>query len=104
VAIRETRATSLPQTFLPPHHGNSDGESYSYNRNGNLASHGERSFTWDTDNKPTAINRTGVGTTTFAYSGDGARVMKVELGRPRPMAARGKGGWDTASRAGRVPG
>ncbi len=55
----------------------SDGKSYAYDCNGNLLSDGERTFTWDADNRPTAIARAGVGTTTFTYSGDGARVKKV---------------------------
>ena len=49
-------------------------------------SDGDRTFAWDADNpsrasgsndKPASITRTGVGTTTFAYSGEGARVKKV---------------------------
>ena len=42
-----------------------------------MVSDGDRTFTWDADNKPVSITRTGVGTTTFTYSGDGARVKKV---------------------------
>jgi YD repeat-containing protein len=54
----------------------SDGKSYSYDCNGNTVSDGERTFTWDADNKPVRISRTGVGTTRLAYSGDGVRVSK----------------------------
>ncbi len=54
----------------------SDGKSYSYDCNGNLVADGDRTLTWDADNKPVSITRTGVGTTTFVYSGDGARVKK----------------------------
>jgi RHS repeat-associated protein len=54
----------------------SDGKSYTYDCNGNMIADGDRTFFWDADNKPAAITRTGVGTTTFAYSGDGARVKK----------------------------
>ena len=57
----------------------SDGKSYSYDCNGNLLEDGERAYDWDADNKPVAITRVGVGTTTFAYSGDGARVKKAGL-------------------------
>jgi YD repeat-containing protein len=43
---------------------------------GNMLTDGERAFTWDADNKPTAITQTGGGTTYFSYTGDGARVKK----------------------------
>ena len=42
-----------------------------------MTADGDRTLTWNADNKPISITRTGVGTTTFAYSGDGARVKKV---------------------------
>ena len=38
---------------------------------------GQRTFTWDADNKPVGITRIGVGTMSFAYSGDGARLKKI---------------------------
>jgi RHS repeat-associated protein len=52
-----------------------------YDCNGNLFEESQgttvvRSFVWDADNKPVSIIRSG-STTTFAYSGDGARVQKV---------------------------
>jgi RHS repeat-associated protein len=56
----------------------SDGTSYSYDCNGNLiAEQGPtaRSIVWDADNKPVSVTHSGA-TTTFAYSGDGARVRK----------------------------
>ncbi len=59
----------------------SDGKTYSYDCNGNLLSDGERTFTWDPDNKPVSITRAGVGATTFAYSGEGARVKKEGAGK-----------------------
>ncbi len=57
----------------------SDGKSYSYDCNGNMLADGERTFTWDADNKPVSITRTGLGTTTFSYTGDGGRVKKQGL-------------------------
>jgi hypothetical protein len=42
-----------------------------------MVSDGERTITWDADNKPVSITRSGVGTTEFGYSGDGARVKKI---------------------------
>ncbi len=53
----------------------SDGKSYSYDCNGNLLSDRERTFAWDADNKPVSITQGG-DVTTFAYSGDGARMKK----------------------------
>ncbi len=72
-------ATAQTCSRLMPHAvtSTSDGKSYTYDCNGNMLSDGERTLTWDADNKPVSITRTGVGTTTFAYSGDGARVKKV---------------------------
>ncbi len=72
-------ATAQTCNRLMPHAvtSTSDGKSYTYDCNGNMLSDGERTLTWDADNKPVAITRTGVGTTTFAYSGDGARVKKA---------------------------
>ena len=72
-------ATAQTCGRLMPHAvtSTSDGKSYSYDCNGNMVSDGDRTFTWDADNKPVGITRTGVGTTTFAYSGEGARVKKI---------------------------
>jgi YD repeat-containing protein len=53
----------------------SDGKTYTYDCNGNMLSDGTRTLTWDADNKPVSI-LSGGSTTTFAYSGDGARVRK----------------------------
>ncbi len=58
----------------------SDGKTYTYDCNGNMLSDWERTFTWDADNRPVSITQTGVGTTTFAYSGTGARVKKASPG------------------------
>ncbi len=73
-------ATSQTCGRLMPHAvtATSDEKSYSYDCNGNMLSDGERTFTWDADNKPVAITRDGAATT-FLYSGDGARVKKVGL-------------------------
>ncbi len=54
----------------------SDGKSYRYDCNGNMVADNERALFWDSDNRPAAITRVGSGTTTFTYSGDGARLKK----------------------------
>jgi RHS repeat-associated protein len=75
-------ATTRTCNRLMPHAvtGTTDGnvtKTYTYDCNGNLTADGERTLTWDADNKPVSITKTGVGTTTFAYSGEGTRVKKV---------------------------
>jgi RHS repeat-associated protein len=72
-------ATGQTCNRLMPHAvtGTSDGKTYTYDCNGNLLADGQRTLTWDADNRPVSITLTGVGTTTLAYSGDGARVKKV---------------------------
>lgn len=60
--------------------GVSDGTAtrpYTYDCNGNLVSDGQRTLVWNADDRPASVTRAGVGTTTFAYDGDGTRVKKV---------------------------
>lgn len=49
----------------------------SYDCNGNLLGDGERTFVWDHDDRPTAITHVALGTTTFVYGPDGARLRKA---------------------------
>ncbi len=76
-------ATGQTCNRLMPHAvtSTSDGKTYTYDCNGNLLADGERTVTWDADNKPVSITRAGVGATTFAYSGEGARVKKEGAGK-----------------------
>ncbi len=58
----------------------SDGKTYAYDCNGNMLADGERTFTWDAENRPVSITQGG-DVTTFGYSGDGARVKKASPGQ-----------------------
>ncbi len=66
----------------------SDAKRLAYDCNGNMvaettATEIERTITWDAENKPVSITRTHAGittTTTFTYSGDGARVKREVSG------------------------
>ncbi|HEY3359570.1 MAG TPA: FG-GAP-like repeat-containing protein [Polyangia bacterium] len=49
--------------------------SYAYDANGNMVSGAGRTITWDGDNRPSQI-----GTTTFGYDADGARLKKTTGG------------------------
>ena len=53
---------------------------YTYDNNGNMLTRGSANITWDAENRPLTIT-TANGTTTFAYDGDGNRVMKTEGGQ-----------------------
>lgn len=54
----------------------SDGQSYTYDANGNMLSDGTRTITWDYDNRPASIT-VGGATTSFVYDGMGNRVKKI---------------------------
>jgi len=53
----------------------SSGKTYSYDANGNMATGGGRTFTWDIDNRVTSVS-IGGSTTTMEYDHTGMRVKK----------------------------
>jgi RHS repeat-associated protein len=56
-----------------------DGQSYTWDNNGNLLSDGSRTFTYDTENRLTSVV-SGAVTTTFEYNGDGDRYAQTVNG------------------------
>jgi RHS repeat-associated protein len=53
-----------------------DGRTYTYDKNGNMENDGVRLISYDYDNMPISMTKSGV-TTTFMYDGNGARVKKI---------------------------
>jgi RHS repeat-associated protein len=56
-----------------------DGQSYTWDNNGNLLSDGSRTFTYDTENRLTSVVSGGI-TSTFKYNGDGDRYAQTVNG------------------------
>jgi RHS repeat-associated protein len=56
-----------------------NGQSYTYDNNGNLLNDGSRTFTYDTENRLTSVV-SGAVTTTFEYNGDGDRYAQTVNG------------------------
>jgi RHS repeat-associated protein len=54
----------------------SDGNTYTYDANGNMTSDGQRTITYNYDNMPESITLSGV-TANFVYDGNGKRVKKI---------------------------
>jgi YD repeat-containing protein len=53
--------------------------SYTYDNNGNTLTGNGRTLSYDFENRPTSITRSGV-TATMVYDGDGGRVKKTVSG------------------------
>lgn len=72
--------TYAETNYANPHAPTSvNGVTYTYDNNGNLSYDGTYTYTWDYQNRLTAVG-TGSGTTTYAYDHMGNRVKKVEGG------------------------
>jgi RHS repeat-associated protein len=56
-----------------------DGQSYTWDNNGNLLNDGSRTFTYDTENRLTSVVSGGI-TSTFKYNGDGDRYAETVNG------------------------
>ncbi|OQW62878.1 MAG: hypothetical protein BVN28_04805, partial [Nitrospira sp. ST-bin4] len=52
------------------------GNTYTYDKNGNMVTGAGRTYTWNLENKPLTTVQGGT-TTTFVYDGDGGRVKKI---------------------------
>ena len=56
-----------------------DAQAYSWDNNGNLLSDGQRTFTYDSADRLTAVTQ-GAATTQFTYNGDGDRLAQIVAG------------------------
>jgi RHS repeat-associated protein len=56
-----------------------DGQTYTWDNNGNLLNDGQRTFTYDTANRLIAVTQ-GATTTQFTYNGDGDRLAQIVAG------------------------
>ncbi len=75
-----------PSTYTYPASGSSSvrphavstagGNTYTYDANGNMTGGAGRTITYDYENRPVSVTKSGT-TTTFVYDGDGGRVKKT---------------------------
>ncbi|MGO4389676.1 RHS repeat domain-containing protein, partial [Microvirga sp. 2YAF29] len=57
------------------------GKAYTYDGNGNLLTGGDRTYTWDAENRPVTVSAPK-GTSTYIYGPDGSRLKKIAPGGP----------------------
>ena len=56
--------------------------SYTYDTNGNMLTGAGRTFTWNGENQPVQIAKTGTPTETYVYDGDNVRIKRTVASSP----------------------
>jgi RHS repeat-associated protein len=77
VAARDMAGNVRTNTYQVSETG--AGASFTYDANGNMTSDGSNTYTWDAENRLTAVTQTGGDSVTFAYDGRGRRTRVTEL-------------------------